>query len=270
MKCHIFLIGLVGRFRPLVEVMRCFVALIVVAFGFTLLRGEPVPLRTALLAWEPVPARPDVRQVAENLIALAQVDLSSEPGFAWVERTELDRLITEVDLGVSGGLDPRESLRVGKLARAQLLVTGRLDATDHGKTVLALEALDLDRGDLLAASTTPIPPRPHKHYALRDQDRAIAVAALRALLKEASACQRELSAKPAVALLFLANTGPSSRLDAVGERLAETLRAVTTQAGGRVLRFPRGRDAEGEHELAVLGLAEADDQAWRGVADLYV
>ncbi|MBC8012262.1 MAG: ankyrin repeat domain-containing protein, partial [Burkholderiales bacterium] len=92
----------------------------------------------------------------------------------------------------------------------------------------------------------------------------------RTLLAEASSRHRELAAKPALALLFLANSGPSSRLDAAGERLAASLRDSAATVGARVLRFPRARDAEAEQDLAILGLAEADDQAWRGVADLYV
>lgn len=227
-------------------------------------------MRAALLAWEPTPSRTDVQRVTDDLIALAQTELSNEPGVAWVERTELDKLLAETDLAASGRLDPRASLRIGKLARAQLLITGRLDATDHTKTSLYLEAIDLDHGDLVASSVTPIPPRPHKHYALREEDRVAAVGGLRALLNQASTRQRELAAKPAVAFLFFANTGPSSRLDSAGGRLANKLRAATERTGGRLLRFPRARDAEGEQDLAVLGLAEADEQAWRSVADLYV
>lgn len=228
------------------------------------------PLKTALLAWEPVPNRLDVQRVAADLVALAQAELSAEPGLEWVERAQLDQLLAEADLSASGRLDPRASLRLGKLARARLLVTGRLDAADHTRTTLALDVIDLDRGDLLASSTTPLPPRPHKHYAFRDADRVAAVTALRALLAQAAERHRALAQKPALALLFLANSGPSSRLDAPGERLADSLRASAASAGARVLRFPRARDAESEQDLAILGLAEADDQAWRGVADLYV
>lgn len=240
------------------------------AFIHPTFAAEPAPLRTALLAWEPVPARPDVRRVAADLVALAQAELSAEPGLAWVERTELDKLLAEVDLAASGHLDPRSSLRIGKLARAQLLVTGRLDASDFAKTTLTLEVLDLDRGDLLASSTTPVPARPHKHYVLRDEDRTTATNALRELLATAAARHHELAAKPAIALLFLANSGPSSRLDAAGERLASSLRDSAAAAGARVLRFPRASEAGAEQDLAILGLAEADDQAWRSVADLYV
>jgi ankyrin repeat protein len=250
--------------------MRTLFIPLVLLIGAVLRASEPAPLRTALLAWEAVPARPDVQRVATDLVALAQAELSAEPGIAWVERAELDKLLAETELAVSGRLDPRASLRIGKLARAQLLLTGRLDAADHAKTSLALDVIDLEHGDLLASSTTPLPPRPHKHFALRDEDRSTAVGALRALLAEASSQQRKLAAKPALALLFLANSGPSSRLDAAGARLADALLADAEAAGARALRFPRARDAESERDLAVLGLSEADDQAWRGVADLYV
>ncbi|MBC8010004.1 MAG: hypothetical protein H7067_07900, partial [Burkholderiales bacterium] len=173
------------------------------------LAAEPAPLRTALLAWDAEPLRPDVQRVAADLLALAQAELSAEPGLAWVERAELDKLLAEADLAVSGRLDPRSSLRLGKLARAQLLVTGRLDASDHLATTLVLEAIDLDHGDLLATSTTPLPPRAHRHYAVSDADLSVSKIALQSLLAEAAARHRELSARPAVALLFLANTGPS-------------------------------------------------------------
>jgi hypothetical protein len=239
-----------------------------------LLRSEDAntsaSVRIALLAWEATPERVDVKRVADDLVAIAQADLTSEPGFTWVERAELDKLLAETALAFSGRLDSRSALRVGKLARAQLLVTGRLDAADHAQTLLTLEVIDLERGDLLVSSVTPLPTRPHKHYALREEDRVAAVSALRSLLQKAASRQRELEAQPAVAFLFLANTGPSSRLESAGGRLAEKLRVVVEQSGGRVLRFPRAHDAEGEQDLAVLGLAEADDQAWRSVADVYV
>lgn len=103
-----------------------FLLLLVLAVS-SLRAAEPSPLRTALLAWEAVPARPDVQRVAGDLVALAQAELSAEPGIAWVEREELDKLLAETELAASDRLDPRASLRVGKLARAQLLVTGRLD-----------------------------------------------------------------------------------------------------------------------------------------------
>lgn len=233
------------------------------------LRREPGALRTALFSWEPIPLRPDVQRVAADLATLAQVELSAEPGVEWVERDQLDRLLAETELATAGLLDLRASLRVGKLARAQLLVTGRLDAKDHARTRLELDIIDLARGDLLASSVTPLPVRPHKHYSLRDEDRAVAVAALRSLLGEATTRQHALAAKPALALLFLANSGPNSRLDSPGEGLADHLRESADAAGARVLRFPRVRDAAEENDLVVLGLAEADDQAWRGVADLY-
>lgn len=246
--------------------------LLIVLLSFSaasLVAAEAAPLRAALLPWESTPPRPDVQRVAADLVALAQVQLSAEPDLTWVERAELDKLLAEADLAASGRLDPRASLCVGKLARAQLLVTGHLDAADHEKTSISLDVIDLERGDLLVSSSTPLPARPHKHFVLRDEERSAAVSALRALLAKAVSRQRELSAKPAFALLFLSNSGPSSRLDSAGERLADALRESASLAGARVLRFPRVRDSENENDLAVLGLAEADDQAWRGVADLY-
>ena len=251
--------------RPLALLVTLLLSLFALARS---LSGADV--KTALLAWEAVPPRTDVQRVATELVTLAQAELSAVPGFAWVERDELGKLLAEADLAASGHLDPRASLRVGKLARAELIVTGRLDASDPSASTLTLEAVDLERGDLLASRATSLPPRPHKHHTMRDTDHEAVVTALRALLAEAESRRRELEAKPAAAFLFLANTGPSSRLDEAGRRLLDSLRASGEEAGVRVLRFPRADEADDEHELAILGLAEADDQAWRAVADLYV
>jgi ankyrin repeat protein len=239
-------------------------------FSHALRAVETPPLRAALLAWEPVPARPDIQRVASGLVALAQAELSAERDFEWVERAELDKHLAEIDLSASGQLAPRASLRIGKLARAQILLTGRLDANDPAKTALTLEAVDLDRGDLLATATTPLPARPHKHFSLRDEDRTAALAALRAVLAEAREKRLAQAGKPAVALLFLANSGPLPRLDPAAAELASGLRAAAASAGARTLEFPRVDPAREERSLAVLGLAEADPGAWRGVADLYV
>lgn len=232
--------------------------------------AEPAPLRAALLGWEAVPERTDVQRVVADLVVLAQVELSAEPGVEWVERAELDKVLAEAGFSLGGAFDPRSALRVGHLASADIIVTGLMDASDPAASKLLLEAVEVKSGDLLARVETPLPPRPHRHQRLRDEDRIASTGALRKLLSNAAARRAELTGKQSLALLFFANTGPSSRLDTAGERLAEALRDAVEKTGGRALRFPRAAESADERDLAVLGLAEADPESWQKIADLYV
>lgn len=123
-------------------------ALLSFSFALAPLRAE-AEIKAALLAWEAAPARPDVQRVASELVALAQAELSAEPGFAWVERDELDNILAETERSLDGTLAPRSALRIGRIASGDIVVTGRLDA----------------------ATPTPMPPRRRREPKLRQTGR---------------------------------------------------------------------------------------------------
>ena len=67
--------GRPGRIRPFARLPLSMITLLrrLLVFSCALVCGalgaEPTPLRTALLGWEPVPARPDIQRVAADLVA---------------------------------------------------------------------------------------------------------------------------------------------------------------------------------------------------------
>lgn len=52
--------------------------------------------------------------------------LSAQPAVMLVERAEVDKALSEVELGMSGNVDPETAAKVGHLTGAQILVTGRI------------------------------------------------------------------------------------------------------------------------------------------------
>lgn len=65
------------------------------------------------------------RTLANNIVALLEANLSSDPHFAMVERSALDKVLEEQALGKSGIITPETAARIGQITGAKILVTGR-------------------------------------------------------------------------------------------------------------------------------------------------
>jgi len=63
--------------------------------------------------------------LGEELQALMTAQLSTNPNLIMVERAEIDKALSEVELGISGTVDPNSAARIGYITGAQVLVTGR-------------------------------------------------------------------------------------------------------------------------------------------------
>ncbi len=82
-----------------------------------------VPLTIAVLDFE---AREEQgREFGKEAAALIGAKLSGNPGLWTVERAELDRLLQEQALGLSGSVSADTAAKVGQLTGAKVLVTGR-------------------------------------------------------------------------------------------------------------------------------------------------
>jgi len=62
--------------------------------------------------------------------SLVMADLSSNPQFELVDRAELNKLLKEQALGLSGNVDPETAAKIGQLVGAKILVTGQIFSTD--------------------------------------------------------------------------------------------------------------------------------------------
>jgi hypothetical protein len=90
---------------------------------------------------------PTATQVTELLTA----GLSSSPDLILVERQRLDEALSEIELGISGTVDPDTAARLGRLVGAKVLVMGRLFPTGDDLVVVA-RAIGTETGRLYAES----------------------------------------------------------------------------------------------------------------------
>lgn len=84
----------------------------------------PAPLTTAVLDFQTTGE--EMASAGAEAASLLAARLSAEPGLILVERQELEKLLGEQELGLSGTVDPATAAKVGALTGAQVLVTGRL------------------------------------------------------------------------------------------------------------------------------------------------
>jgi len=72
----------------------------------------------------------NVRDLGAKVATLVNASLSAEPSLILVERAELEKVLGEQELGLSGTVTPDSAAKVGKLTGAKVLVTGRVFKTD--------------------------------------------------------------------------------------------------------------------------------------------
>lgn len=78
-----------------------------------------------------------VRDLGAKVSALINANLSAEPQIITVERAELDKALSEQELGLSGTVSSESAAKVGNLTGAKVLVTGRVFAIDNSMTLVA-------------------------------------------------------------------------------------------------------------------------------------
>src|SRR5664279_3864109 len=67
-----------------------------------------------------------VRDLGPKVATLVNANLSAEPNLILVERAELDKVLGEQELGLSGTVTPDSAAKIGQLTGAKVLVTGRV------------------------------------------------------------------------------------------------------------------------------------------------
>ena len=68
----------------------------------------------------------ELEDMGQEVQALMTAYLTANPSLILVERAEVDKALSEVELGMSGTVDPETAAKVGHLTGAQVLVTGRV------------------------------------------------------------------------------------------------------------------------------------------------
>ena len=67
-----------------------------------------------------------VRDLGPKVATLVNANLSAQPQIITVERAELEKILSEQELGLSGTVKPDSAAKVGQLTGAKVLVTGRV------------------------------------------------------------------------------------------------------------------------------------------------
>ncbi|MDB6112531.1 MAG: hypothetical protein JWR69_4281 [Pedosphaera sp.] len=79
----------------------------------------------------------NVRDLGPKVSALVNANLSAEPQLITVERAELEKILGEQELGLSGTISPDTAAKVGHLTGAKVLVTGRVFRADKELLIVA-------------------------------------------------------------------------------------------------------------------------------------
>jgi hypothetical protein len=78
-----------------------------------------------------------VRDLGPKVATLLNTHLSAEPQIITVERAELEKVLGEQELGLSGTVSPDTAAKVGHLTGAKVLVTGRVFKADKELILVA-------------------------------------------------------------------------------------------------------------------------------------
>jgi TolB-like protein len=86
-----------------------------------------------------------VRDLGPKVATLVNADLSMEPQIITVERADLDKVLGEQELGLSGTVSPDSAAKVGQLTGAKVLVTGRVFKVEN-QTIIVAKIIGTETG----------------------------------------------------------------------------------------------------------------------------
>lgn len=119
-------------------------------------------LAIAVLDFEPQSEKlaPTAKQVTELVLS----GLSTRPDLVLVERQRLGEVLSELELGISGTVDPDTAAKIGRLVGAKVLVTGRVFRSGDG-LLLTGRLTGTETGRLYAESVTLAADEPASRFA---------------------------------------------------------------------------------------------------------
>jgi hypothetical protein len=207
---------------------------------------------------------------AADFTAALQSQLAGTPGYQWVERPELSKAETELQLAGFGLISRAEALRSGRWVKADWAVFGRLSTNSLAGRTVSLEVVDLLRGEVLAEQSLTLSNQATGPFKFAAADVSAVAAVMRVSLAEASSRIDTTRGKTAVALLFLSQTGVQTKYPELELSFRAALLKQTNSTGFRLVQLRRAAAAVEESELVLSGLAEADPDAWEKVAEVYL
>lgn len=108
---------------------------VLLAAAITTPAAEPPVLTVAVFDFESKDE--NVRDLGPKVAMLLNATLSAEPNLILVERAELEKVLGEQELGLSGTVSADTAAKVGNLTGAKVLVTGRVFKVDKETMIVA-------------------------------------------------------------------------------------------------------------------------------------
>ena len=87
--------------------------------------ADAPPVSVAIFDFQS-PYRVRLRNDIHLVSAVLEADFSSKPGIYLVDRMQLDKVLREQSLGLSGMISPETAAKIGRLVGAKILVTGQI------------------------------------------------------------------------------------------------------------------------------------------------
>jgi hypothetical protein len=75
--------------------------------------------------------------LGSKISVLVSANLSAEPQLITVDRSDLEKVLGEQELGLSGTVTPESAAKIGQLTGAKVLVTGRVMEQDNQRIIVA-------------------------------------------------------------------------------------------------------------------------------------
>jgi hypothetical protein len=132
------------------------IAVLLVATSMNLVRAEQAatPATGYTVAILPFAADDDTfGELGADLQTLMTAQISGNPAVILVERAELDQALSEVELSISGTVDPTSAAEIGYITGAQILVTGRAFAVQK-ELVVAAKIIGVETTRVIGATSS--------------------------------------------------------------------------------------------------------------------
>ncbi len=90
---------------------------------------------------------------SDDVAILLNSYLSAKSALIMVERQEINKALSEIEIGKSGLIDSKSAAKVGHLLGAKILVTGRVFSVDQN-TVIVAKVIGVEMGRVFGATVT--------------------------------------------------------------------------------------------------------------------
>ncbi len=207
----------------------------------------------------------------QTLSELVQAELASISDLTWVERTNIDTALSELELTAFGQIDAASSMQLGQWLKADVLLKAALSRTSDSAWQAQIEIIDLHRADTLARQIIALDANTQGRVEVNAAAVEKISQAMRAVIPKALKTRAAFPRQVLIAPLYFRNAESTGRLDFLAEDLRRRFAERNLQQDRvHYLQFPRAESTVEEANLIVGGIVAADHAEWRHIADYYV